>query len=90
MRSVGIASFYGSGHVLGENRLVRLDLQEPDPRLFDLGENYESVGPSELRARQHQAGGEQIKASDFERLFPEIEREFLALRKEADAIGRCS
>jgi len=72
--------FTDHGVVLSENILLHLDLKEPDPSLFDLGKEYASVGPSELTARQHRAGGEQMTASDAQRLFPDIEREFLALR----------
>jgi hypothetical protein len=71
--------FTDQGTVLSENLLLRLDLTEPDPSLFDTGKSYESVGPSELRARQYQAGGDQVEASDFQRWAPDLEREFWTL-----------
>jgi hypothetical protein len=79
-QALQIRRFTDQGTVLGENLLLSLDLAEPAASLFDIGKSYESVGPSELRARQYQAGGEQVKASDFQRLAPDLEREFQALR----------
>lgn len=67
------------GTVLFEDATLRLDLSEPAPTLFDLGKDYQDVPPSELRARQYRAGGEQVNASDFQRLQPEQDREFRAL-----------
>ncbi len=72
--------FTDQGVVLSKNIVLRLDLKEPDLSLFDLGKEYASVGPSDLTALQHRAGGEQMTASDAQRLFPDIEREFQALR----------
>lgn len=47
----------GSRRILGEGKLVRFTLGEPDVRLFALGIGYAEVKPSELLRRQMKAVG---------------------------------
>jgi hypothetical protein len=75
-----MASDARTGKALGENRVLKLNMAEPDAALFDTGSSYAEMKPSELRAKQYE-GSRAASRTDFKRLDDELDRKYLKSRE---------
>jgi len=73
----------GSDTVVNEVRVIKLVLGNPDSRVFELGNGYEEVLPSELIVKQYRAGGRTNLEREFLGRLAMYDRELVRLPRGA-------